>query len=53
METDCLSCCLDRLSKWEPLREDGRDNSVDTCHFIHAIVPRHIESVILMTRWKA
>ena len=32
------------------LYEDGRDNSVDNGIFIHAIVPRHVETVVLMTR---
>ena len=29
---------------------EGRDNSVNMCLFIHAIVPRHVECVTLMTR---
>jgi hypothetical protein len=29
---------------------DGRDNSVDMFLFIHAIVPRHVETVVLLSR---
>ena len=32
------------------LYEAGRDNSVNMCHFIHAIVPRHVETVVLLWR---
>ena len=32
------------------LYEAGRDNRVDNGIFIHAIVARHVESVVLMSR---
>ena len=32
------------------LYEAGRDNSVDNGFFIHAIVPRHVETVVLLRR---
>ena len=32
------------------LYEDGRVGSVDNGIFIHAIVPRHVECVVLMLR---
>lgn len=29
---------------------EGRVGSVNMCHFIHAIVPRHVETVVLMSK---
>ena len=29
---------------------EGRDNSVNMCLFIHAIVPRHVGTVVFMTK---
>ena len=29
---------------------EGRDNGVDNGIFIHAVVPRHVETVVLMTK---
>lgn len=50
MQTDYLSCPLDRFRDRELLHEDGRDNSVDNDLFIHAIHPRHVETVVLLTK---
>ena len=36
------------FTRW--VEEVGRDNSVDNGIFIHAIVPRHIETVCLLSR---
>ena len=50
METDYPSCCLDHFRKRELSYEGGRVNSVDNGIFIHAIVPRHVETVVLLER---
>ncbi len=45
-----LRCCLDRFRKWELSHECGRVVSVDNGIFIHAIVPRHVETVAQLIR---
>ena len=32
---------------------EGRDNGADIDVFIHAVVPRHVETVVLMTKQKS
>ena len=42
---------LDYVQRNIPYAE-GRVGSVDMCHFIHAIVPRHVECIVLMSKKK-
>ena len=43
-------CPLDRFREWELLNEGGRAISVNRHHFIHAIVPRHVETVVQLSK---
>lgn len=44
------SCPLDRFRERELLNGGGRAISVNRHRFIHAIVPRHVESCVLLER---
>ena len=43
-------CCFDSTDQRHIPDAEGRDNSMNMCHFIHAIVPRRVETAVLMTR---
>ena len=45
-----LRCCLNHFRKQELSNEVRRVNSIDNGIFIHAIVPRHVETVVLLRR---
>ncbi len=44
------SCPLDRFRERELLYKGGRAISVNRHRFIHAVVPRHVETVVLLER---
>ena len=44
------SCPLDRFREWELLNEGVGAISVNRHRFIHAIVPRHVETVCLLSK---
>ena len=44
------SGCPDPTDQRHILDVEGRDNSVNMCHFIHAIVPRHVETVVQLSK---
>ena len=43
-------CCPDSTGQRHIPNEEGRVGSVDNGFFIHAIVPRHVESVVLLSK---
>ena len=45
-----LIWCSDATGQRHIPDVEGRDNGVDNGIFIHAVVPRHVETVVLMTK---
>jgi hypothetical protein len=48
-----LRCCLNHFRKQELNNEVRRVNSIDNGIFIHAIVPRHVETVVCLSKENA
>ena len=42
--------CSDATGQRHIPDAEGRDNSMNMCHFIHAVVPRHVETVVSLVR---
>lgn len=45
-----LPCCLNLFRKWKLSYEGVRVINVDNSIFIHDVIPRHVETVVLLCR---